>query len=169
MKLPVALIVDFFRNLIDHEDRDQILRAILDKRTIKDSHHKGIAFENLVREIAHGLQIVVDDSVGREDMILNGKRVQAKWIDELRGRQVPIDNMRPVKQNDGRRGYLLSEIDVFILKHRHQIYVIPSSRIAGADGMLLSRIDPSEYKDCIDNWSVFDEMGPHGEGQHVLF
>lgn len=66
------------------------------------SHHKGTGWEKRFKDECkqRGLKVekVVD---GRHDMEVAGWRVQCKAIDELRSGWAAIDNMRPVKANEG--------------------------------------------------------------------
>ena len=131
------------------------------------SHHKGMEWELLFCTIAEekGLTVLSADN-NRHDRIVAGKRCQVKHIDELRSGYVSIDNMRPVKANGGERGYLLSEYDIMVLKHRDKVFIIPSREMEDVNrpGWVKSKIRIANYRAFVDQWDLFHGIEPVVKG-----
>ena len=165
----VANIVDFLVRLAGHPDREQIIEAVLDGASVKDSHRKGVAWEETVEQHARGLGYTVEPGNGRNDMIINGWRVQCKHVDEERNGKVCISNMRPVKANGGFRGYLVENVDVFCIQHRGLSSVIPVREVT-TDGIKVDQhVSTSKLKQYAERWDLFMPPGDHGSGQRELF
>jgi hypothetical protein len=171
MKCGTGYIVEFLQKLLRHEDRDRILAAIDDGLTIKDSHQKGQAFEVEVEEMARGRGLPVEPGDGSRatDRIIHGWRVQAKHIDQLKGRRVTINNMRPVLGNSSKRCYMADEVDFVVLKHLGQLFIIPGALLEQPDGTLATTVDPHQLASCVDAWAPLSKRGPHGTAQQELF
>ena len=171
MKPPVSWLVDFFEKLIRHEDRDYLLNAIINDIPVKDSHRKGLAFENLIDELCREQNLTSEKPSGSTracDRIINGWRVQIKHIDREQNGRIAIDNMRPVKSNNNKRGYGSNEIDYVFVKHRGDIYMIPVHELIGKNGLLMQQIQPKNFARFINCWKPLVPKGPHGSGQMTI-
>jgi hypothetical protein len=124
--------------------------------TTPDSHQKGMAWQSQFARIARNRGLVVEPGTGRSDLVVTGKRVQCKNIDSVRGRMIDISNMRPVKANDGHRGYLAHELDVLALLHCGKIFLIPRDSICDERGVIAGKVSTSFIAQFQDNWGVFD-------------
>lgn len=122
----------------------------------EDSHGKGMRWEEEFSRMAESRGLVVDRPIGRADLSVNGKQVQCKSIDRESGGWIDVSNMRPVKANGGLRGYLASEIDVLALRHRGDLYLIPSEYMANDAGVLQPRVRLDRLANFASGWGVFD-------------
>lgn len=138
--------------------------------TTPDSHHKGMAWQSEFAAIARGKGLCVEAGIGRADWLTAGKRVQCKNIDSLRGGVIDISNMRPVKANDGHRGYLAHELDVLALMHLGEVFLIPRDAICDGSGVVAGRVSPSFIRQFRNNWAVFDaEYKPEPRARQQTF
>lgn len=137
-----------------------------------NAHHKGAAWESLFADQAIKRGLIIEKRKGtRSDLVVNGKLVQCKNIDQITGGKLLIENARPVRSNNGIRGYLRGEYDILALLHRGTVYLIPESRLVIDDARLATQIAIESFSDCIDNWQVFDAnyIPPVREQQKRLF
>lgn len=124
--------------------------------TAQDSHQKGMAWQSEFRKLAADRSLPVEPGSGRVDCVVSGLKVQCKNIDSIRGGMIDISNMRPVKANDGFRGYLANELDVLALRHLGECFLIPSSAICDESGVIRGKVTTSFIKTFRENWAVFD-------------
>lgn len=122
----------------------------------EDSHRKGMRWERDFRETCEQRGLSTSPPSGREDLLVNGRRTQCKAIDRIHEGWIDISNMRPVKANNGARGYLRSEIDVIALRSCGAIYLIPCDAVTKDCGAIRPRLRVSEIAHFQDNWSVYD-------------
>lgn len=121
-----------------------------------DSHEKGKRWEGDFAQECQKRGLHIAGGTGREDMLVNGLKVQCKAIDRVTGRGwVDIANMRPVKSNGGRRGYLRVEVDVVALRTRGRVFLIPADHINAHDGMLSPRVLIDDISAFENGWGVF--------------
>jgi hypothetical protein len=121
-----------------------------------DSHRKGQVWETEFRAMCNERRLFVSEKTGREDLVVSGARVQCKNIDDIRNGVIDISNMRPVKSNGGLRGYHAGEVDVFAIRHRGDVFLVPASAIADENGRLKGRVSLAYINSFLNNWSVFD-------------
>jgi hypothetical protein len=122
-----------------------------------DSHQKGAAWEAEFRAMAGARGLAVEPGKGRADTRVAGLLVQCKAIDAAKTAAISIANMRKVAANDGYRGYLRSEVDVFALRRHGEIYLIPSAFLDRGDGRLKGSVRQPAIEEFKDAWHVFDE------------
>jgi hypothetical protein len=148
---------------------DYVLREVM--AIMADSHEKGAQWERDFIEMAAERNLPIEPSTGREDCVVAGLRTQCKSIDDIRGGWIDISNMRPVKSNDGFRGYLRSEVDVLALRHRGRVFLIPATFIQRDDGRLRGRVHESQLGEFENLWDVFDcnYQPPERSRQGTLF
>ena len=160
----------FLHNLQKHPDADYIIGRVLENAGIKDSHHKGKAFEEFVEEYARSLGLPVESASGRGDLIINGWRVQCKHVDEQRNGSVCISNMRPVKGEGGIRGYKVASIDYFAIKTLGRVFIVPVCELS-ADGLVVNqRVEVAALENREDDWNQLSErQGEYGVGYQDLF
>lgn len=144
---------DYRRQVLDeilNRFKEEILEALA------DSHTKGMLWQERFSHEAMNRALRVEPGVGRGDMLVAGKVVQCKSVDQITGDNcVAIDNMRPVKANGNERGYLVGEYDVMALQHRGHTYLIPAASLVRGQ-KLASRVRLQEVAQFRDNWEVFD-------------
>ena len=121
--------------------------------------------------MAVGRSLFVSSSVSRADLLVNGKQVQCKNVDAERAGWIDISNRMPVKSNGGFRGYLASEVDVFALRHRGVVYLIPAEYLASSDGVIAKHVRVESIRQFKDAWAVFgsDYVAPVIAKQTRLF
>jgi hypothetical protein len=113
----------------------------------------------------------IEDVSGRADGRVRSKNVQCKSIDRITNGWIDISNMRPVKSKGGLRGYTRDEVDVFAIKHRGRVFLVPTDSIC-ADGIhIAGKVRISDIQQFDDNWAVFDDgyISPRIDGQSLLF
>jgi hypothetical protein len=139
-------------------------------KIMADSHQKGTAWQLEFAALAVARGLVVDGVTGRPDLLVAGLKVQCKHIDSVRAGRIDISNMRPVKGNDGLRGYLSHELDVLALKHLGELFLIPKASICNSRGVISKSVNTSFIPQFRDNWGVFcrDYVVPARERQQTF-
>jgi hypothetical protein len=142
----------------------------MQSKPTEDSHQKGKRWQSEFEYECHSRGLVVEQAKGREDFVVNGLKVQCKAVDRNEG-GIDISNMRPVKSNNGMRGYLRTEADVFALRHKDSVFLIPSDVLDRGNGVLRGRVSLQEIQEFKDCWGVFsvDYVPAIKSRQHYLF
>jgi hypothetical protein len=140
------------------------------REPVEDSHRKGIRWQKEFEFECVERGLIVEQPKGREDIVVNGLKVQCKAVDRNEG-GIDIANMRPVKANGGMRGYLRCEADVFALRHNRETFLIPSGILDKGNGVLRGRVKLSEIQCFRNGWHVFsvDHVPEKADRQHELF
>lgn len=120
-----------------------------------DSDQKGKRWESDFRSMCMERNLPVEPPSGREDLVVAGMRVQCKNVDESRNGTIDISNMRPVKANGGLRGYHSGEVDVFAIRHRGEVFIVPAVSVMGTDGVVRKRVRLQSLVPFANNWGVF--------------
>jgi hypothetical protein len=154
------------------EKVDSLLSELREQILLMDSNHKGKRWEEEFASTCHHRGMVVEPPLGREDLRVNGLRVQCKHIDQAddAGR-IDIRNRMKVQSMGWVRGYTASECDVFVLKHREEVFLIPIPCMCGEDGFAYRSVCVSSIQPFKEAWGVFDTgyVPPRRPVQSLLF
>lgn len=136
-----------------------------------DSDAKGRQWEQEFFQECLSRRLVIERSDGRADGLVCGLKVQCKSIDRIQRGWIDIANMRPVKSKGGLRGYTRDEVDVFVVRHRGRVFIIPADSITPDGVRIAGSVRLSDIEQFQNNWSVFAEgyAAPRLERQSLLF
>ena len=136
---------------------EALLTEIREEVLCWDSNHKGKRWESDFAAACRERGLCVEEPQGREDLRVNGLKVQCKHIDQVqKSGRIDITNRIPVKSNGGLRGYVTSECDVLALKHVDELFLVPSATLCDDNGIIQKSVYPSSLRRFLDYWEVFE-------------
>jgi hypothetical protein len=136
-----------------------------------DSDAKGREWERQFFQQCLLRGLTIEDAAGRSDGRVCGLSIQCKNIDRIDRGWIDISNMRPVKSKGGMRGYTRDEIDVFAIRHRGRVFLVPTDSICVDGVRIAGSVRLSDIEQFENNWTVFcaGYVAPRLERQSLLF